>query len=110
LRGLPYIADYGYEDVLSLAQSARGEDPYGYRAEFINLVRLANSARPSAAAPRAGVDPGPAFGRHDADPSPPRYKQGLASILMDPSQPSGKRGKIVAGELWGGISVMRRAK
>jgi Ca-activated chloride channel family protein len=46
LRGLPYIADYGYEDVLSLAQSARGEDPYGYRAEFINLVRLANSARP----------------------------------------------------------------
>ena len=46
LRGLPYIADYGYDDVLSLAQSARGEDPYGYRAEFINLVRLANSARP----------------------------------------------------------------
>jgi Ca-activated chloride channel family protein len=46
LRGMPYSADYGYDDVQALAQSARGDDPYGYRAEFINLVRLAKSARP----------------------------------------------------------------
>jgi hypothetical protein len=34
-----------YDDVIALAQSARGDDPFGYRAEFINLVRLAKSAR-----------------------------------------------------------------
>lgn len=46
LREQPYLKGYGYDDVLALAQSARGADPYGYRAEFLNLVRLAKSARP----------------------------------------------------------------
>jgi Ca-activated chloride channel family protein len=46
LRGLPYLGNYNYDDVLALAQGARGADPYGYRAEFLNLVRLAKSARP----------------------------------------------------------------
>jgi len=46
LRGLPYVSGYGYDDVLALAQTARGPDPFGYRAEFLNLVRLAKSARP----------------------------------------------------------------
>ena len=44
LRGGRYTGDYGYDDVIALAQDARGEDPFGYRAEFINLVRLAKSA------------------------------------------------------------------
>jgi Ca-activated chloride channel family protein len=46
LRGLPYLGTYNYDDVLALAQGARGADPYGYRSEFLNLVRLAKSARP----------------------------------------------------------------
>jgi Ca-activated chloride channel family protein len=46
LRGQPYIGNYGYDDVISLAQTARGNDPFGYRAEFLNLVRLARSAKP----------------------------------------------------------------
>jgi Ca-activated chloride channel family protein len=46
VRGAPYVNGYTYDDVIALAQSARGDDPYGYRAEFINLVRLAKSARP----------------------------------------------------------------
>ena len=46
LRGEPYLQDYGYDDALALAQTARGADPYGYRAEFLNLLRLAKSARP----------------------------------------------------------------
>ena len=33
-----------YDDVIALAQSAKGEDEFGYRAEFINLVRLAKTA------------------------------------------------------------------
>ena len=44
LRGGRYTEDYGYEDVIALAQGARGDDPFGYRAEFISLVRLAESA------------------------------------------------------------------
>lgn len=46
LRGAPYLKDYSYDDVITLAKSARGDDPFGYRAEFLNLVRLAKSARP----------------------------------------------------------------
>jgi Ca-activated chloride channel family protein len=46
LRGTPYLKDYGYDDVIKLAKNARGDDPFGYRAEFLNLVRLAKSARP----------------------------------------------------------------
>ena len=46
LKGAPYLGEYGYDDVIALAQSAKGDDPFGYRAEFVNLVRLAKSARP----------------------------------------------------------------
>ena len=44
LRGGRYTGNYGYDDVIAAAQAARGEDRFGYRAEFINLVRLAKSA------------------------------------------------------------------
>ncbi len=46
LRGSPYLKGYGFDDVIALAQGAKGADPFGYRAEFVNLVRLARSARP----------------------------------------------------------------
>jgi Ca-activated chloride channel family protein len=46
LRGQPYLGSYGYDQIQALAQGARGSDPFGYRAEFANLVRLAKSARP----------------------------------------------------------------
>ena len=38
-----YSSDYDYDDVIALAQGARGEDPFGYRNEFVRLVRLAQS-------------------------------------------------------------------
>ena len=44
LRGDSYIKSYNYDDVINLAQSAKGDDKFGYRAEFINMVRLAKSA------------------------------------------------------------------
>ena len=45
LRGDPYIgAGYGWNDVLTLAQRARGDDPFGLRAEFVQLVRAATTA------------------------------------------------------------------
>ena len=43
LRGGRYTGDYGYDDIVALAQGARGEDPFGYRNEFVRLVRLAQS-------------------------------------------------------------------
>ena len=45
LRGGRYTGALRYEDVLRQAQAARGEDPYGYRAEFVQLMRLAQQAR-----------------------------------------------------------------
>ena len=44
LRGGRYTGAYGYDDVIAAAQAARGEDPFGYRAEFLGLVRLAKTA------------------------------------------------------------------
>jgi Ca-activated chloride channel family protein len=46
LRGSPYLKSFGYDDVIALGQTGKGDDPFGYRAEFLNLVRLAKSARP----------------------------------------------------------------
>ncbi|WEZ83197.1 VWA domain-containing protein [Rhizobium sp. 32-5/1] len=43
LRGTDAVAAYPYGSILDLAAGARGDDPYGYRAEFLNLVRLAKS-------------------------------------------------------------------
>jgi Ca-activated chloride channel homolog len=46
LRGEPYLKSFGYDEVIALAAAARGENRFGYRAEFLNLVRLAKTARP----------------------------------------------------------------
>ncbi len=43
LRDSEYKGDLSVESVLSLARSAEGEDEEGYRAEFIRLVRTADS-------------------------------------------------------------------
>ncbi len=44
LREDPFIRDFGYRDVLKLARPAVGEDPRGYRSEFLELARLAEQA------------------------------------------------------------------
>ena len=43
LRGDPQLNDFSYEDAIALANSAKGDDDKGYRAEFIQMVRLINS-------------------------------------------------------------------
>ncbi|MEO7385320.1 MAG: YfbK domain-containing protein, partial [Gammaproteobacteria bacterium] len=43
LRGGEYLDGFGYGDIAKLAGSARGDDPSGYRGEFLGLVRLADS-------------------------------------------------------------------
>ena len=44
LRGDSHMGQYSYDDVITLARGAKGEDFFGYRTEFINLVRLAETA------------------------------------------------------------------
>ncbi len=45
LRGDPYLAkSFNWDNVIALANGAKGEDAYGYRAEFIQLARAAKSA------------------------------------------------------------------
>lgn len=44
LRGGKHTAQFGYDDVLRIASAARGDDPYGYRSEFLQLVRAAKTA------------------------------------------------------------------
>ncbi|WP_228747860.1 von Willebrand factor type A domain-containing protein [Bradyrhizobium sp. BR 10289] len=44
LRGGKHTGKFGYDDVLRIASAARGDDPYGYRSEFLQLVRAAKTA------------------------------------------------------------------
>ena len=44
LRGGTYTGDFTYDDVADLARKSKGDDEFGYRSEFIQLVRLAETA------------------------------------------------------------------
>ena len=44
LRGGRHTGRFGYDDVIKIAVGARGDDPFGYRSEFIQLVRAAKTA------------------------------------------------------------------
>ena len=43
LRGSDQAGTLDYDTVINLAQSAKGEDEFGYRSEFIQLVRSAQA-------------------------------------------------------------------
>ena len=43
LQNAPYLGDWGYDAAIELATAARGPDTFGYRAEAITLMRLAQS-------------------------------------------------------------------
>ena len=45
LRGGQYTGALSYDDVIKQALAARGDDPFGYRNEFVQLVRRAQGAR-----------------------------------------------------------------
>jgi Ca-activated chloride channel family protein len=44
LKGGKYTGDFDYDDVIELAQKTKGQDPYGYRSEFVQLARKAKTA------------------------------------------------------------------
>ena len=43
LRGGDYLGNWGWSEVIGLANGARGEDAFGYRAEALTLMRLAET-------------------------------------------------------------------
>jgi Ca-activated chloride channel homolog len=43
LQGSVYTGDWGWDQAIELAVANRGEDPFGYRIEAVNLMRLAQS-------------------------------------------------------------------
>jgi Ca-activated chloride channel family protein len=49
LRGGRYNGSFSYDDVVRIANAARGPDEYGYRSEFVQLVRAAKRAKSLAA-------------------------------------------------------------
>ena len=58
LRGGEYLGDFDFGDIAALAAGARGDDPGGYRGEFLSLVKLADSLsvatdRPTIESPNA---------------------------------------------------------
>lgn len=44
LKGSKFVGNLSYDQVIEIANAARGQDEFGYRTEFVNLVRLAKSA------------------------------------------------------------------
>ncbi|MBX2885562.1 MAG: VWA domain-containing protein [Granulosicoccus sp.] len=56
LRDGKYLQDYEIEQVVALAREAKGDDRFGYRSEFLQLVQLAEGllAPDQAGAPRQG--------------------------------------------------------
>ena len=43
LKGGSFTGSWSYSDALVLARNARGQDPHGYRSEFLHLIELAQS-------------------------------------------------------------------
>jgi len=45
LRGGSFTGTLNYDEIIKQAQAAKGDDPFGYRTEFVQLVRKAKVAR-----------------------------------------------------------------
>ena len=43
LRGSTFLGAWDWTDAIDLATGARGADPFGYRAEAVTLMRLAEA-------------------------------------------------------------------
>ena len=43
LRGGEYLGDWDFDEAIKLANDAKGKDSFGYRGEFISLVRTADA-------------------------------------------------------------------
>jgi len=56
LRGGTYLENFSYDDIELLARQSRGNDPHGYRSEFMQLVSLAATLDQSANVAQISVE------------------------------------------------------
>jgi Ca-activated chloride channel family protein len=56
LRHDPYIKDFDYDRAIEIANNAKGRDEFGYRAEFVQLLRLAKVAESQKPLEKPGVE------------------------------------------------------
>jgi Ca-activated chloride channel family protein len=56
LRHDPYIKDFDYDRAINIANNAKGKDEFGYRAEFVQLLRLAKVAESQKPLDKPGVE------------------------------------------------------
>jgi Ca-activated chloride channel family protein len=47
LKDAKYTGQWSYDDALNLALANRGNDEFGYRNEFVQLIRKAKLAKPA---------------------------------------------------------------
>ncbi|UXI68681.1 vWA domain-containing protein [Tahibacter amnicola] len=55
LRGGTHLGQFNLDAVARLADSVRGTDRFGYRAEFVELVQAARSLQPTQASPAVAI-------------------------------------------------------
>jgi len=84
LRGSQHRGDATYDGVLEIATATRGDDKFGYRAEFLELVRAAQSLN----AQKTGALPAPSRWEHGvvAVPAPVAYVPLRCGTVDPPSQ------------------------
>jgi len=46
MDGGKWLGSWSWDDMIALAEASRGEDPFGYRAEAVRLMRLAKTLEP----------------------------------------------------------------
>ncbi|MGC9953624.1 MAG: VWA domain-containing protein [Rhizomicrobium sp.] len=56
LRHDPYIKDFDYDRAIDIANNAKGKDEFGYRAEFVQLLRLAKVAESQKPLDKPGIE------------------------------------------------------
>jgi Ca-activated chloride channel family protein len=82
LRGGKYTNELTYADLVLLANGARGTDSFGYRSEFVTLLRTAAALTPEPIAVRPGEIPGQPHWRDQ------QWSEELT--MVQPAQPTGQ--------------------
>lgn len=55
IKGGKYLENYNYQDIIELANQSKGQDDFGYRGEFIQLVRTVANIQPLSTPTQQGL-------------------------------------------------------
>lgn len=84
LRQNKYLEDFDFDDTAALAASAKGQDRFGYRAQFVGLVDLASSLHEQrVAATRDLSEQNGNDSDEDSGEHPREYTQGNTNLELE---------------------------